>query len=100
MSFRHLLIASLLLAACAKPDGGSDTKAAAPAAAVTTPPAFDLARVDKARQMGSETAKVWFIRGSDFECPWCKRVHDDTLPQIQRDYVQTGKIRVAFMNHP
>ena len=100
MSFRHLLTASLLLTACAKPDGGSDTKPAAPAAAAATPPGFDLARVDKARQMGSETAKVWFIMGSDFECPWCKRFHDDTWPQIQREYVQTGKIRVAFMNHP
>jgi protein-disulfide isomerase len=94
---RLLLVALPLFVACSRADKSADAQPAQP---VTPAPSFDLARVDRSRQMGSESAKVWFIEGSDFECPWCKRFHDDTWPQIVRDYVNTGKVRVAFMNHP
>ena len=88
-----LLVLALTVGACSKPEG--DPKPPAAAA-----PAFDLARVDKARQMGSESAKVWFIVASDFECPFCQRFERETWPTIEREYVRTGKIRVAFMNFP
>src|SRR4051812_28536690 len=90
---RSLALLTLALAACAKPDAG--------APATTTPPApFDIGRVDKARQLGGENAKVWFIVGSDFECPFCREFETQAWPSIQRDYVRTGKVRVAFMNFP
>jgi protein-disulfide isomerase len=96
MQLRRLIIALCLpLAACTKPDGDSD-----PQPAANAPAPFDLARVDKSRQMGSDSAKVWFIMGSDFECPYCRAFHHDTWPRIEREYVRTGKVRVAFMNHP
>jgi protein-disulfide isomerase len=96
MSLRHPLIAlCLLLAACTKPDADAD-----PQPAASSPPPFDLAKIDRARQMGSDSAKVWLIMGSDFECPYCKSFHHDTWPRIEREYVRTGKVRVAFMNHP
>jgi protein-disulfide isomerase len=94
MLLRHsLIVFCLAVAACTKPD-------ADPKPPATPAPAFDLARVDKARQTGSEGAKIWFIMASDFECPFCKRFHDETWPSIERDYVRTGKVRVAFMNFP
>jgi protein-disulfide isomerase len=96
-SLALLALPSLIaIAACARPDAGSQPAAAAPPAA----PAFDLARTDKARLAGSESAKVWFIMGSDFECPYCKAFHDETWPRIEQEYVKTGKLRVAFMNFP
>jgi protein-disulfide isomerase len=98
MSLRRLIVVSLpLLVACSSTDKAGTAHAATAAA---PPPAFDLARIDKARQMGSETAKVWFIEGSDFECPFCKAFRDETWPRIEQEYVKTGKIRVAFLNHP
>jgi protein-disulfide isomerase len=93
---RALAVLTVALIGCAKPDGS-----APPAAAAATPPAaFDLAHVDKSRLMGSETAKVWFIVGSDFECPFCREFEVNAWPSIERDYVRTGKVRVAFMNFP
>jgi protein-disulfide isomerase len=86
----------LVIAACARQGSESET----PPPPSTPPAQFDLARVDKARQMGSETAPVWFIMGSDFQCPFCRNFHHDTWPKIEAEYVRTGKIRVAFMNHP
>jgi protein-disulfide isomerase len=105
MSLRRFLVAlSLPLAACANKDGNGAANSQPPASNLQPPASnlqgFDLTAADKARQMGSETAKVWFIMGSDFECPYCKLFHDETWPRIDREYVQTGKIRVAFMNHP
>src|SRR3954468_24814541 len=83
MSLRRLIVVSLpLLVACSSADKASTAQASAPAA---PPPAFDLARIDKARQMGSETAKVWFIEGSDFECPFCKAFRDQTWPRIEQE---------------
>jgi protein-disulfide isomerase len=95
-SLRGALAALALGVACAKPDGESEAAASAPQPAAP----FDLARVDNARQMGSDSARVWFIMGSDFECPFCRAFHHDTWPQIEKEYVRTGKIRVAFMNYP
>ena len=104
MSLRHLLLAICLpAAACARPDTASDTTPATVAtnsAPSATAPNPDLVRVDNARMMGSESAKVWLIMASDFQCPFCRAFHHDTWPRIEKDYVKTGKIRVAFLNHP
>ena len=75
MSLRRLVVALCLAAtACVRPEADSD----APPPPSTPAAQFDLARVDKARQMGSATAPVWFIMGSDFECPYCRSFHHDT----------------------
>jgi protein-disulfide isomerase len=97
MLLRRFAVAfCLVTAGCARGKAESET----PPPPSTPPAQFDLARVDKARQMGSETAPVWFIMGSDFQCPYCRNFHHDTWPKIEAEYVRTGKIRVAFMNHP
>ncbi len=55
---------------------------------------------DHGRILGKESAPLWFIMVSDFQCPFCKAWHDSTFKMIQRDYVATGKLRIAFMNYP
>lgn len=55
---------------------------------------------DKGRIAGKESAKLWFIMVSDFQCPFCKAWHDSTFRTIEREYVATGKIRMAFINFP
>ena len=37
---------------------------------------------------------------SDFQCPYCKMWHDSTYGALQREYVETGKVRLAYMNLP
>jgi protein-disulfide isomerase len=90
--------------ACARPDTSDETPAPAAAATATpvqgAPASSGLERADKARQKGAESSPVWFIMASDFQCPYCRTFHHDVWPRIEREYVATGKIRVAFMNHP
>lgn len=37
---------------------------------------------------------------SDFQCPFCKAWHDSTFRMIRKNYVDTGKLRMAFVNFP
>jgi protein-disulfide isomerase len=55
---------------------------------------------DRARIRGAETAKVWLVEVSDFQCPFCKQWHDETFAKIDQEYVKTGKVRLAYLNFP
>lgn len=50
--------------------------------------------------MGSQTAKVTVMEVSDFHCPFCKRQTQQTLPQLQSEYINTGKVRFVFVDYP
>ena len=49
---------------------------------------------------GQATAKLTLIEFSDFQCPFCGRHARDTAPQIDKEYVSTGKVRHVFLNYP
>jgi protein-disulfide isomerase len=49
---------------------------------------------------GSEAARVVLVEFSDFQCPYCGRYVRDTLPRLNQDYVDSGKIRYAFRQFP
>ena len=49
---------------------------------------------------GPKDAKVVLIEFSDFQCPYCGRFSRDTIPQVQTDYVDTGKIKYVFADFP
>ena len=60
----------------------------------------DVVRADLARIDGSSAAKLWVIVVSDFQCPYCKQWHDETYAAFHREYVETGKVRFAYINYP
>jgi protein-disulfide isomerase len=45
-------------------------------------------------------ATLWLLVVSDFQCPFCKQWHDDAFATLKREYVDAGKIRVAYLNFP
>ncbi len=49
---------------------------------------------------GSPTAPVTLIEFSDYQCPYCARHVRQTLPQIERDYITTGKVKYVFRDLP
>ena len=57
-------------------------------------------KADRARIRGAETAQVWLVEISDFQCPFCKQWHDETFSKIDQEYVKTGKVRMAYLNFP
>jgi protein-disulfide isomerase len=70
-----------------------------PASNPTAPPNFDL-DIAGAATRGRPDAKLVVIEFSDFQCPFCGRYTRETLPQVERDYVDTGKIRYVFRHFP
>jgi len=49
---------------------------------------------------GAAKPKVTIFEFSDYQCPFCARFHTATLPQIQKEYIETGKVRQVFRNMP
>ena len=52
------------------------------------------------RTKGSESAPVTVYEMSDFQCPFCERFFRETFPIIERDYIDTGKVKWVFINFP
>lgn len=86
------------LGGCEPPDAGAAPSAATPAQ--DSARSALIARADLARIKGAATAPVWLVVVSDFQCPFCKQWHDETAARIDREYVRTGKVRVAYLNYP
>ena len=55
---------------------------------------------DRGRIRGSDKAPIWLVEVSDFQCPYCKQWHDQSFATIDREFVQTGKVRLAYLNFP
>ncbi len=49
---------------------------------------------------GSGNAPVTIIEFGDFQCPFCARFFFDTLPSIQSEYIDTGKVRLVYRDFP
>ena len=49
---------------------------------------------------GDEDAKVVIVEFSDFQCPYCGRFYEQTLSQIDDNYVKTGKVKFYYADFP
>ncbi len=49
---------------------------------------------------GKENAPVTIIEFSDFQCPFCGRFFQQTLPDIERSYIATGKAKLVYKDFP
>ena len=48
--------------------------------------------------IGRADAPVTIALWGDYQCPFCKRFEVETLPQIIKNYVDAGKVKVVFMD--
>ena len=83
-------------AALAELRGGSRAQADDPSAANRTA-TIDLTGVPT---LGPPEARVVLVEFSDYECPYCIRHFNQTMPKITANYIRTGKIRYAFRDWP
>jgi protein-disulfide isomerase len=106
---RGLLLVVLLVAGCRPADGGSQSAPGSAASKSTAAPVTPsdtarinalLERADAGRIQGSPSAAIWVVEISDFQCPVCKRWHDEVYPVLQREYIVPGHVRLAYVNLP
>lgn len=71
------------------------------ATTTTTQPAapIDVSADDDAVK-GDPDAPVEIVEFSDFQCPYCARFWSDTLPSIQSEYIDTGKVKLIHRDFP
>ena len=50
--------------------------------------------------IGEENAPVTIVEFSDFQCPFCGRFFTDALPQIKKEYIESGKAKLVYMQFP
>ena len=71
----------------------------APAAEAQAPATVRLADVGT-QVLGAANAAVTVVEFTDYQCPFCKRFHDRTWPEIRKNYVDTGKVRFVVRDLP
>lgn len=49
--------------------------------------------------LGEETAPVQIVEFGDYKCPVCKNFNETLFPQIEKDFIDTGKASFYFMNY-
>ena len=100
------LLAALgaFVTACGRSDASAQPRAAVQASA-TTPaaqPRSDTAlarRADAGRILGPDSA-MWVVMISDFQCPYCKQWHEQSMAEFERDFITPGKVRFAYLHLP
>jgi protein-disulfide isomerase len=49
---------------------------------------------------GNKDARLTLIEFSEYQCPFCSRHVLNTYPQLDKDYIQTGKVKYVFRDLP
>jgi protein-disulfide isomerase len=70
------------------------------ALAVLLPCLAATPEIDKAKALGSPTAPIVMEVFESFDCPHCKALNEETLPLVQRDFVNTGKVYLVHREFP
>jgi protein-disulfide isomerase len=92
-----LTAATLSTTACAQP-GGSGGQQGAARSGVN--PDSVLARAERSRYKGSDSASMMIVEVSDFQCPFCREFAATTYPRVDSAYVRTGRARMLYIHLP
>jgi protein-disulfide isomerase len=90
-----------------KPTANARTPAPAAAhqtasvAAPTPDGSYDMVEVTKDDYViGKSDAPVTLIEYASLTCPHCAAFHNNVLPTIKKDYIDTGKVRMVYRDFP
>ncbi len=101
--FLALFSLLLSLTACGSPERSRNSAPVPASGAEIVASAADealLARADSARIQGADTTRLWVIEVSDYQCPFCLTWHQQTYEQFRREFVDTGRVRFAYLHFP
>ena len=50
--------------------------------------------------LGDDSAPLTIVEFSDFECSYCRRFHEQVMPQLKSQYLDTGLVRFVHKDLP
>lgn len=91
---RHFLAATASLAAFASGSLWAESSHAQDLSGLMEPgPLEDMV-------MGDENAPVTIVEYASMTCPHCANFHTQVLPELKKNYVDTGKVKLIFREFP
>lgn len=88
----------------AEGDDGTETAVGtdveAPEAPTANPTVLALAESFEPPTKGDPDAPLKLYDFSDYACPYCRSFAMDTLPLVDENYIQTGKLQMIFIDFP
>ncbi len=71
-----------------------------PAPAAPDQPALVSVPAGNHESLGAADAPVVLVEYTDYQCPFCRRFHERTWPELKRRYIDTGKVRYEVRDMP
>lgn len=85
-------------------DGGqlpnNEQQAAQPQQPVVAPTPATIVLADYAGVLGNEDAVVTIVEFTDYQCPFCQRHSQETMPQILEQLIASGRVRYILKDFP
>lgn len=50
--------------------------------------------------LGDKNAPITIVEFGDYQCPFCKRFHQETLPDLKSNYIDKGIVNLVWMDFP
>ncbi len=71
-----------------------------PSAVAPTPQKAGPVDIASSPFIGDEDAQIAIIEFSDYQCPYCRRHFEQTMPEIEIKFVDTGKVKYVMKQFP
>lgn len=50
--------------------------------------------------LGNKNAPITIVEFTDYQCPYCERHFSETFPQLKKEYIDTGKVKLIVRDFP
>ncbi|MCJ8321005.1 MAG: DsbA family protein [Colwellia sp.] len=56
--------------------------------------------IGNSASLGDKNAKVVLVEFTDLHCPFCKKFHNKIFPELEQQFIATGKLRFISKHYP
>ena len=81
-------------------DSGVKTSANQPQSQTQSSSGIIAVSIDDDPVKGDLNAPIIMIEFSDYQCPFCEKFFSTTLPLIEKNYIETGKVKFVYRDFP